>query len=181
MRRLCAILLLAITTSVLTVAQSPVTPANLVAQSPAEIPSRILLFWNTSSATSSTFFRVYRSIGDTLSFQWIGVTQGNKFEDRAVTPGTQYQYYVTSTVFVDSTLRESGRSNVAAVRAYALPTIARGVITGKVVDQHTGLPIPKVRIRFFKVLLATNKLLETGTDAAGQYTAPRHRHVSDPR
>lgn len=172
MRRLFAILLLATAASALTLAQSPVTPANLVAQSPAEIPSRILLFWNASSTTSSTFFRVYRSIGDTLSFQWIGVTQGNKFEDRAVTPGTQYQYYVTSTVFVDSTLRESGRSNVAAVRAYALPTVARGVITGKVVDQNTGLPIPKVRIRFFKVLLATNRLLETGTDATGQYAAP---------
>lgn len=172
MRRLLATLLLVAAASALTLAQVPVTPANLVAQSPAEIPSRILLFWNTSSTTSSMFFRVYRSIGDTVSFQWIGVTQGNKFEDRAVTPGTQYHYYVTSAVFVDSSLRESGRSNVAAVRAYALPTVARGVITGKVVDQNSGLPIPKVRIRFFKVLLATNKLLETGTDPTGQYTAP---------
>lgn len=172
MRRPLALLMLATLTCAITLAQDPVTPANLVAQSPAEIPSRVLLTWNASSATALTFFRVYRSIGDTLSFQWIGVTQGNKFEDRAVMPGTQYHYFVTATEFMDSTLRESGRSNVAAVRAYALPTIARGVITGKVVDQATGLPIPKVRIRFFKVLLGTNKLVETGTDAGGQYTAP---------
>ncbi len=172
MRRSLALLLLTTAACTMSMAQNPVAPANLVAQSPAEIPSRILLSWNASTTSTPGFFRVYRSTVDTLSFQWIGVTQGSKFEDRAVTPGLQYHYVVTATVFIDSTLRESGRSNVASVRAYALPTVARGVIAGKVVDQTTGTPIPKVRIRFFRVLLGTTRLLETGTDPGGQYTAP---------
>jgi hypothetical protein len=41
-----------------------------------------------------------------------------------------------------------------------------------VLDAVTSLPIPKVRIRFFKVLLATNRFVETTTDAQGSYTAP---------
>jgi hypothetical protein len=172
MKRLLLILLLTCVTCAIAVAQNPQTPANLVAQSPAEIPSRILLSWNSVSSAPTSFFRVYRSIGDTLAFQWIGVTQGNKFEDRSVTPGTLYHYFVTAAQFMDSTLRESGRSNVAAMRAYALPSVARSVITGKVTDRNTGQPIAKVRIRFYKVQLATNKLLETTTDLLGSYTAP---------
>jgi 5-hydroxyisourate hydrolase-like protein (transthyretin family) len=172
MKRLLLIPLLTCVVCALAVAQNPQVPANLVAQSPAEIPSRILLSWNATSSASTSFFRVYRSIGDTLAFQWIGVTQGNKFEDRSVTPGTLYYYFVTAAQFVDSSLRESGRSNVASVRAYTLPSVARSIITGKVTDQNTGQPIAKVRIRFYKVQLSTNKLLETTTDQLGLYTAP---------
>ncbi len=172
MKRLLLTLLLASAAGTMTLAQTPLTPANLVAQSPAEIPSRILLSWNMTAGSTTSFYRVYRSIGDTLGFQWIGVTQGNKFEDRAVNPGTLYYYFVTSAIFVDSTLRESMRSNVASVRAYALPAIARSMIRGRVTDQANGLPIPKVRIRFFKVVSATSKLLETSTSDLGTYTAP---------
>lgn len=172
MKRLLLILMLTCVACASAMAQNPQTPANLIAQSPAEIPSRILLSWNATNSGTTSFFRVYRSIGDTLSFQWIGVTQGTRFEDRAVTPGTLYHYSITAAQFVDSILRESGRSTIASVRAYALPTVARSVITGKVTDQNTGQPIAKVRIRFFRVQFATSKLLETTTDPLGFYAAP---------
>ncbi|MBP1658234.1 MAG: Por secretion system C-terminal sorting protein [Bacteroidetes bacterium] len=147
----------------------PPVPANLVAQSPPELQPRVLLSWNSSVGT--WFFRIYRSTGDTTSFRWIGVAQANKFEDQGVIAGTQYYYYVTAAQFADSLLRESKRSNMVGIRAYSLPPGPKGIMTGRVVDQISGLPIPKVRIRFFKMLAATDRLVEAATDPSGWYTA----------
>lgn len=149
---------------------TPPVPANLVAQSPPELQPRVLLSWNSS--IGSWFFRVYRSANDTTSFRWIGVAQNNKFEDQAVIAGTQYYYYVTAAQFVDSILRESKRSNVAGIRAYALPPGPKGIMTGRVVDQASGQPLPKVRIRFFRMMAATDRLIEASTDPSGWYVAP---------
>ena len=171
MNRPIAIVLLLGVISFGAAAQTPPAPANLVAGSPADLQTRVLLSWNSTASTTG-FYKIYRSIGDTLAFQWIGVTQGNKFEDKAVLPGTLYFYCVTAAVFADSVLRESGRSNIASVRAYGLPAGPRGLITGRVLDAVTNIPIPKVRIRFFKVLLATNRFVETTTDPQGWYAAP---------
>ncbi len=154
-----------------TLAQNTSLPApeNLVAQSPAELQPRVLLSW--SSPAGGWFFKVYRSTGDTSAFQWIGIAQTTKFEDRTVNPGVLYHYYVSAAVFADSILRESGRSNIAGVRAYALPPGPKGIIAGRVLDQVSGLPISKVRIRFFKVLVAPNRTVETSTDPAGGFVA----------
>ena len=148
---------------------TPPVPANLVAQSPPELQPRVLLSWNSS--VGSWFFRIYRSTGDTTSFRWIGVAQASKFEDQGVIAGTQYYYYVTAAQFADSILRESKRSNMVGIRAYALPPGPKGIMTGRVVDQVSGLPIPKVRIRFFKMLAATDRLVEAASDPSGWYTA----------
>jgi hypothetical protein len=172
MRRLISVALLLGAICLGAVAQTPPAPANLVAQSPADLQTRVTLTWNSTLSSAMGFYRIYRSIGDSLSFQWIGIAQGNKFEDKSVVPGTLYYYYVTAAVFADSILRESGRSNIASIRAYALPGGPHGLITGRVVDQVTGRPLPKVRIRFFKVLLATNRFVETTTDPQGWYAAP---------
>jgi hypothetical protein len=149
--------------------ETPPAPGNLVAQSPAELQPRVLLSWNSS--VGSWFFRIYRSTADTMNFRWIGIAQTNKFEDGTVVAGVQYYYAVTAAQFVDSTLRESRRSTVAGIRAYARPAGPKGTLRGKVVDRGSLLPIPKVRIRFFKLNVSADRTVETATDAGGWYTA----------
>ena len=148
---------------------TPPAPGNLTAQSPAELQPRVFLSWN--SLPGPWFFKVYRSVGDTNAFQWIGIGQTARFEDRSVVGGTLYYYYVTATQFEDSVLLESSRSNIAEVRAYALPAGPKGVIAGRVIDELSSQPIQYFRIRFFKILAATNRIVETTTDAAGNFVA----------
>ncbi len=146
----------------------PPAPINLIAQSPAELQPRVLLSW---SGSGPWFYKVYRSTGDTTSYQWIGIAQNTKFEDRSVSPGVLYHYVVTAALFQDSILLESVRSNAASVRAYALPSGPKGLVTGRVTDEGSGLPIPKVRIRFFALRTSLNRVVEAQTDTAGWYTA----------
>ena len=123
-------------------------PTNLQAQSPASLQPRAVLTWNAPAGTS--FFKVYRSSPDTTNFQWLAISQVRQFEDQAVTAGVQYHYVVTAVLSRDSILLESARSNIASVRAYALPPGPKGIIAGTVTDQITGSPIAKAIVRFFQ-------------------------------
>lgn len=147
----------------------PPVPTNLIGQSPPELQPRVLLTWNAPAGP--WFFKVYRSTPDTTNFQWIGISQARTFEDPAVLAGVLYHYVVTAAVFQDSVIREGSRSKIATVRAYGLPPGPKGVITGRVIDDVTGAPLPKVRIRFFQLLAAANRGVELATDAAGLYRA----------
>jgi hypothetical protein len=147
----------------------PPVPTNLVGQSPPELQPRVLLGWNAPAGP--WFFKVYRSTPDTTNFQWIGISQNRTFEDPAVQAGLLYHYVVTAAVFQDSVIREGGRSKIATVRAYGLSPGPKGIITGRVTEDVTGTPLPKVRIRFFQLLASMNRGVELMTDAAGVYRA----------
>ena len=147
----------------------PPVPTNLFGQSPPELQPRVLLTWNAPAGP--WFFKVYRSTPDTTNFQWIGISQARTFEDPAVLAGVLYHYIVTAVVFQDSVIREGIRSTIATVRAYGLPPGPKGIITGRVIDDVTGTPLPKVRIRFFQLLTAVNRGVELSTDATGLYRA----------
>jgi hypothetical protein len=147
----------------------PPVPTNLVGQSPPELKPRVLLTWNAPGGP--WFFKVYRSTPDTTSFQLIGISQTRTFEDPAVLPGVLYSYQVTAFVVFQDSILEGSRSKTATVRAYGLPPGPKGIITGRVVDDVTGTPLPKVRIRFFQLMAAMNRGVELPTDAAGVYRA----------
>jgi hypothetical protein len=144
-------------------------PTNLQAQSPASLQPRVVLNW--SAPTGTSFFKVYRSSPDTTNFQWIAISQVRQFEDQAVTPGMQYHYVVTAVVSKDSILLESARSNIASVRAYALPAGPKGIIAGTITDQITGSPIAKAIVRFFKMPSPANRGLDISTTSAGTFSA----------
>ncbi len=144
-------------------------PTNLQAQSPASLQPRVVLSW--SAPTGTSFFKVYRSSPDTTNFQWIAISQVRQFEDQAVTPGMQYHYVVTAVVSKDSILLESARSNIASVRAYALPAGPKGIIAGTITDQITGSPIAKAIVRFFKMPSPANRGLDISTTSAGTFSA----------
>jgi hypothetical protein len=144
-------------------------PTNLQAQSPASLQPRVALTWNGPTGTS--FYKVYRSSPDTTNFQWLAISSLRLFEDRAVTPGVLYHYVVTAVVSRDSLLLESTRSNIASVRAYALPPGPKGIIAGTITDEITGLPIPKIIVRFFKLPSPTNLGIDISTTNAGTFSA----------
>ena len=144
-------------------------PTNLQAQSPASLQPRVVLNWNAPAGT--TFFKVYRSSPDTTNFQWIAISSLRQFEDLAVTPGVQYHYAVTAVQLRDSILLESARSNIASVRAYALPPGPKGIIAGTITDQITGSPIAKAIVRFFKMPSPANRGLDISTTNAGTFSA----------
>lgn len=145
------------------------SPTNLQAQSPASLQPRVVLNWNAPAGT--TFFKVYRSSPDTTNFQWIAISNLRQFEDLAVTPGVQYHYAVTAVQSRDSILLESARSNIASVRAYALPPGPKGIIAGRITDQITGSPIAKAIVRFFKMPSPANRGLDISTTNAGTFSA----------
>jgi hypothetical protein len=144
-------------------------PTNLQANSPASLQPSVLLSWSGPAGTS--FYKIYRSSPDTTNFQWIAISQARLFEDQSVAPGVLYNYVVTAVMRTDTILLESTRSNIATVRAYVLPAGPKGIIAGRITDQVSGLPIPKVVVRFFKLPSPANRGLDITVTSAGTFSA----------
>jgi hypothetical protein len=144
-------------------------PTNLRAESPASLQPHVTLTWDAPAGLS--FFKVYRSFPDTNHFQWIGVSANHQYEDPGVFAGVVYNYFVTAVFYRDTALLESGRSNIANVRAYALSAGPKGVIAGKVTDASTGLPLANITVRFFKLPSPTFRGLDITTSTSGAFEA----------
>jgi hypothetical protein len=98
------------------------------------------------------------------------------YHDFNVSAGNTYYYYVTSIAFHDRTPSESDRSNIASITLGGT-AIPKGTVSGIVTDDSTGLPIPGVRIRFYRMggfsldILRSLMDLQALTDSLGHYEA----------
>jgi hypothetical protein len=121
-------------------------------------------------------FKVYRSVTDTMHFKAIGTTGMHVYNDFNVKAGNTYYYYVTCFVLRGWNSVESGPSNVAEIMAGG-EGFPQGTISGTVTSDSTELPIPGVRIRFYRVgsfsfeFLRPLMSLQAFTDSLGHYEA----------
>lgn len=154
----------------------PEPPTNLAAQ--ATVSSHhshdvgsVKLTWSytTSSTPSAVKFNVYRKTGliaDTTSYKKIGSKVWSKtFVDASVVVGLSYSYKVTAVTAAG----ESAASNEVEATLVAIPVPGKGVVTGVITDEATGLPIRKAYINFF-VGNAFSTVI-TYTDSLGNYKA----------
>ncbi len=154
-------------------AQSPPEPTNLVATLVATIPPSVHLNWEASRpAARESFFKVYRSLEDSLHFNLAGVTSDTFYNDRAVFAGHTYFYRVTLLVVVnDSTVLESDPSNTASVVFPPPPDRPHGLIMGTVRDSATGKPLPHILMMFFCRSHTLLWIQQAWTDSLGHYSA----------
>ncbi len=147
----------------------PPTPTNLGVQPVPGNSGIAKLTWQTPPG--NWMHRVYRSIGDTSHFQPIGMTPERTFLNGNLLPGQAYYYYVTSSVFNNGTIVESPRSNVASYTRTGNTHPPKGIISGDVTDDSTGLPIRRARILFFRMAVPGTWAPQTFTDSLGHYSA----------
>ena len=154
-------------------AQSPPAPTNLVAVLVRTIPPSVKLHWDAARpAVQKNFFKVYRSLEDSLHFNLLEVTSETVYNDRAVSPGHQYYYRVTMLVVGgDSTVAESDPSNIASVLYPPPPDRPHGLIMGTVRDSMTGNPLRHILVMFFCRSHALPWIQQTWTDSLGRYSA----------
>lgn len=142
-------------------------PRNLTAQFIPEPMRSVDLRWQGTPGAS--FYKVFRSIGDTVGFDWIGVATSLSYQDRQTYIFTTYYYFVTAVAFNDTLMFESPRSNIASATVGS--SRPQGVIRGAVVSDANGSPIPNVRIRFYRLDGQMYWLPGTYTNATGRYEA----------
>jgi hypothetical protein len=154
---------------------TPPAPTNLQAQlEPFGLPG-VRLTWQVPFRDDINF-KVYRSVADSMHFHAIGTTGMRMYHDFNVSAGNTYYYYVTSIDFHGGTPRESSRSNIVSITLAGTAT-PKGTISGTVSDSSTGLPVPGVRIQFFRIggfLLEDLRPLvnlQAFTDSLGHYEA----------
>lgn len=147
----------------------PPTPTNVGVQPAPGNPGTAKLTWQTPPG--NWMHRVYRSIGDTSHFQTIGMTPERTFLNGNLLPGQPYYYYVTSSVMNNGTIVESPRSNVVSYTRTGNTQQPKGVISGDVTDDSTGLPIRHARILFFRMTVPGTWAPQTFTDSLGHYSA----------
>ena len=117
-------------------------------------------------------FRIYRSVDDSTSFAPLSVTADRMFGDRDVLTGHTYFYYVTAfSVSHDTASHESGKSNTAWAQILPPPGHVTGTVAGTVTDSVTGMPVPGVRVRFFRNAREYQDGLQVRTDSLGRYSA----------
>jgi hypothetical protein len=150
-------------------------PTNLQAQAePFRLPG-VRLTWQVPFRYDINF-KVYRSVADSTNFHAIGTTRTRMYHDLNVSAGNTYYYYVTSILFHQGTYLESQRSDIVSIAFVGTPT-PKGTVSGRATDDSTGLPIPGVRIRFFRTgafpleILRSLMNLQTFTDSLGHYEA----------
>ncbi len=115
-------------------------------------------------------FKVYRSVGDTSSFSPIGMANATQFYDHNVSVGMTYFYYVTSVRFMNGTMEESDPSNIVDITITGIGGGGLGEISGTVIDDSTGDPIPHVLIKFFRQPGGMNWMPYAFTDSLGHYS-----------
>jgi hypothetical protein len=181
MKRLSNVFLGALLTAALAAsasAQVPYPPVNLTAHAagPSTIAvQEVILNWELLKITPPVppnTFKVYRSVDDSLSFKLLNVTDKLEYGDLQVVAGHTYFYYVTWVWFLpDSTIRESGRSNLAWVKLGPQGGEKTGKIVGTVTDSVTGKPVPNSRVMFFRTASPILWVPETWADSLGRYSA----------
>jgi len=152
--------LLAISYSTAQVAPPP--PTNLTV---TEFMGWAKLDWDVSPGPVS--YRVYKAL-DTLPFMHIAQVMQNHFIDMMVPPGHVYRYYVTA---VNNGGESLPSNDVVFTPGGPPPMHHFGFISGTILDDSTGQPIPCVRVRFFKPW-GFMYFREARTDTMGRYFAP---------
>ena len=167
--------LLALGTMGAAYAQMPSSPMDLKAMEAPQLPLRVELRWTGMGPTPLVLngaYRIYRSVDDSLSFEFLSMTMMTDYVDLQVVAGHTYFYYVTSVIApIDSTPRESWRSNIAWVTVVPPAAEVTGTITGTVTDSVTGKPIPFAAVTFYRPASPVLWLPRTAADSAGHYTA----------
>lgn len=146
----------------------PPAPTNLVVQ--RDHDGEVHLYWQASMGMWN--FKVYRSTGDSLHFAAIGTVGMMWFHDQTAVNGNTYYYYVTTIVVQGGTVTESSPSNIAWISLSGGGSRPQGTIAGRVTSDSTGVGIPFVRIRFYR-LGGSGMMGENGafTDSLGFYLA----------
>jgi hypothetical protein len=156
-------------------AQLPPPPVNLTAHASPKLPLGIDLNWQLSNIlppVPPSTFKVYRSVDDSMSFKFLNATDKTGYNDWQVVAGHTYFYYVTWVwVMPDSTIRESGRSNLAWVQLGPAGGEKTGEIVGTVTDSVSGKPVPNARVMFFRTASPILWLPQTWADSIGRYSA----------
>lgn len=154
-------------------AQSPPAPTNLVAVLVKTFPPSVGLAWNALRPTSTqSFFKMYRSLEDSVHFNLLGVTKDTLYNDKAALLGHTYYYRVTMVVVTnDTTVQESDPSNIASVVVVPPPGIPHGLIIGTVKDSVTGHPLNHILMMFFRRSSPLPWIEQTWTDSLGNYRA----------
>jgi len=119
----------------------PPVPTNLTVE---QMMSSALLKWDSS--TGAHGYKIYKAL-DTLPFVPIAATKMPVFVDLFVPPGHVYHYYVTAFNIYGESLPSN---DVVFVPSGPPPNHLHGFITGTIVDDSSGLPVPGVRVRFFR-------------------------------
>jgi hypothetical protein len=156
-------------------AQLPPPPVNLAAHVNGQIPPGVILNWQLSKILPPvplSTFRVYRSIDDSASFQLLNTTDKLEYSDLKVLAGHTYYYYVTWVwMMMDSTIRESGRSNLAWAHVVGPVSEKTGMIVGTVTDSVSGKPVPYSRVMFFRPASPILWVPQVWADSLGKYSA----------
>jgi len=159
------------------VSQTPPAPTNLVAHLTQQWPAGVDLTWDWKAGSTlppipRTAFKVYRSVDDSTAFALLNVTNSPSYDDRQISSGHVYYYYVTAVwLLTDSTSAESGKSNLASAEILPPPTEVTGTIVGTVTDSTTGKPLPLARILFYRPARPQAWVPQAWTDTMGRYTA----------
>ncbi len=156
-------------------AQLPPPPGNLTAKATGQFPAGIDLNWQLAKILPPVppgAFNVYRSVDDSISFKFLNLTDKTAYNDREVVAGHTYFYYVTWVwMMPDSTVRESGRSNLAWVQLGPSGGEKTGKIAGTVTDSVSGKPVPNSQVMFFRPASPILWVPETWADSLGRYSA----------
>jgi len=156
-------------------AQLPPPPVNLAAHPAGQFAQGVILTWQIAKIlppVAPGAFRVYRSVDDSTSFTYLDATGMTEFGDTRAAAGHTYYYYVTWVwVMPDSTVRESGRSNLAWINLGSSSGEKTGTIVGKVTDSLTGKPLAYSRVMFFRPSAPILWIPQAWSDTAGRYSA----------
>ena len=162
-------LAVALVAAPLLMAQQLPVPSDVSARFTNMSPPLVDVHWR--APFGPWFYTVYRSAGDTLAFQRIGISGGTGFHDFAVAPQTTYYYRVSSAAYVDSLLVESPRSATVSIFTGGFGG-QRGTVAGTVTADANGRPIAQVRVRFFRVGRNNYPVTTAYTNQTGQYATP---------
>jgi hypothetical protein len=154
-------------------AQLPPTPGNLVAQVTPTATPGIKLTWQLpmTPMMGGLFFKINRSTDDSAHFEAIGLVGEKSYQDWHVSPGHTYFYTVNSVVLHDSSVLQSPPSNIAWATIGSPTPRPHGFITGTVTDSVSGMPLPFVRMIFFREAMGLHAVWQTWTDLSGKYGA----------
>ncbi len=142
-------------------AQVPAPPANLTVH--RGLTEGVVLQWDSSAGAG--YYKIYKS-RDGSEFYNIAATEHLGYIDWMIEPFHHYAYYVRA--FMNDV--GSGSSDTVFFNTFPPPPSgAHGVITGRITDDSTGLPLREAVVKFFGPNGLWN--VRTHTDTGGVYWA----------